>query len=88
MAAGFFQQEAAASLAAFRLFRLCCVLEFFNIYLLPFILSWLAVHEEQGMDIWRDLRVMNPPGSEGVHKSEMSVTLKSSTSLKILYCSL
>ena len=29
-----------------------------------------------------------PPGNEGVHKSEMSVTLKSSTSLKILCCSL
>ena len=29
-----------------------------------------------------------PPGNEGVHKSEMSVTLKSSTTLKILCCSL
>ena len=28
-----------------------------------------------------------PPGKRGVHKSEMSVTLKSSTSLKILRCS-
>ena len=29
MAAEVFQREAAASLAAFRLFRLCCVLEIF-----------------------------------------------------------
>ena len=34
------------------------------------------------------LRVTNPSGNEGVHKSEMSVTLKSSTSPKILCCSL
>ena len=34
----------------------------------------------------RELRT--PSGNEGVHKSEMSVTLKSSTSLKILCCSL
>ena len=32
-----------------------------------------------------NLRVTNPLGNESVHKSEMSVILKSSTSFKILY---
>ena len=54
MAPEFFQQEAAASLAAFRLFRLCCVLVFFDRYLLH-IGTLASLHEEQGMDIWREI---------------------------------
>ena len=36
----------------------------------------------------RTSELRTPPGNEGVHKSELSITLKSSTSLKILSCSL
>ena len=55
MAAEFFQREAAASLAAFRLFRLCCVLRFFDRYLLPICTLLASLHEEQGMNIWREI---------------------------------
>ena len=41
-----------------------------------------------GGHLCTSLKCHYPSGNEGVHKSEMSVTLKSSTSPKILCCSL
>ena len=44
--------------------------------------------DELCMYVQYNLRVTNTLGNEGVHKSVMSVTLKSSTSVKIHCCSL
>ena len=49
---------------------------------------YICVYVYDGVCIQLNLRVTNPSGNEGVHKSELSVTLKSSTSLQIACCSL